>query len=70
MGDPDDFSLASDELAHLQWVPVARARSFDLPFITEVVLAEVMRIAGLPDAPASVPFFDNSGPVPTFRRLF
>ncbi|MEM8591811.1 MAG: NUDIX domain-containing protein [Pseudomonadota bacterium] len=39
--DPDDFSNASDELSHLQWVPLSEARSLDLPFITEVVLAEV-----------------------------
>ncbi|MEM8730794.1 MAG: NUDIX hydrolase, partial [Pseudomonadota bacterium] len=40
-GDLDDFSRASDELSHLQWVPLEAARTFDLPFITEVVLAEV-----------------------------
>lgn len=40
--DPDDFSQAEDELSHLQWVPLKDARNFDLPFITEVVLAEVM----------------------------
>lgn len=74
-GDPDDFSRASDELSHLHWVPLAEARRLNLPFITEVVLAELSAlIAGLaPEAPlpvpASVPFFDNSGPVPTFRRL-
>ncbi len=41
LGDPDDFSRANDELSHLQWVPLDAARSFDLPFITEIVLAEV-----------------------------
>ena len=73
--DPDDFSRASDELSHLHWVPLADARKLNLPFITEVVLAElgalltnVANDAPLP-LPASVPFFDNSGPVPTFRRL-
>ena len=35
--DIDDFSAASDELRHLQWIPLDRVRSFDLPFITEVV---------------------------------
>jgi hypothetical protein len=39
-----------------------------LPFITEVVLAEVAAmLSGVPDQ--GVPFFDNSGTVPTFRRL-
>lgn len=67
-GDPDDFSAASDELSHLHWIGTGEARSLDLPFITEVVLAEVAALAaGHPDE--GVPFFDNSGPVPTFRRL-
>ncbi|MEJ6394348.1 NUDIX hydrolase [Gymnodinialimonas sp. 2305UL16-5] len=66
--DPDDFSGAEDELSHLQWVPLAEARSFDMPFITEVVLAELSaRIRG--EAAPGVPFFDNSGPVSQFRRL-
>ncbi len=69
MGDPDDFSGAQDELAHLQWVPLRRARGFDLPFITEVVLAEIGRLIERGGMPDSVPFFDNSGPVPMFRRI-
>lgn len=67
-GDPDDFSDASDELGHLHWIGLTEARALDLPFITEVVLAEIAStLAGAPDQ--GVPFFDNSGPVPTFRRL-
>jgi len=67
-GDPDAFSAASDELSHLHWIGTGDARSLDLPFITEVVLAELAALSqGLPDE--GVPFFDNSGPVPTFRRL-
>lgn len=56
---PDDFSRASDELSHLQWVPIRQAMSFDLPFITRVVLAELTD--RLPDIgpPPFVPFFDN-----------
>ena len=68
-GDPEDFSRASDELSHLQWVPLSRARNFDLPFITEVVMAEIALLIDNPSAPDSVPFFDNSGPDPVFRRL-
>ena len=58
-GDLDDFSRASDELSHLQWIPLTEARKFDLPFITEIVLAEIA--ARLPDLtpPESVPFFRN-----------
>ena len=58
-GDADDFSRASDELSHLQWVPLRDARAFDLPFITEIVLSEIAR--RLPDLspPPIVPFFQN-----------
>ncbi len=57
--DPDDFSAAEDELGHLQWVPLEQARSFDLPFITEVVLAEVAARLDCAEAPDTVPFFRN-----------
>jgi 8-oxo-dGTP pyrophosphatase MutT (NUDIX family) len=67
-GDPEDFSAAADELSALQWVPLSDARGFDLPFITEIVLSEVANlIAG--GAQPGVPFFDNRGPRPMFRRL-
>ncbi len=68
-GDPDDFSRASDELSHLHWVPVRDATRYDLPFITQVVLAEV---AGrLPDLspPETVPFFRNDDEALHFDRL-
>lgn len=71
-GDRHDFSLACDELSHLQWVALPEARGLDLPFITEVVLAEVSAIAHLSGplmAPASVPFFDNRTAQPRFSRL-
>lgn len=68
IGDPEDFSRAEDELSHLHWVPLPEARRLDLPFITEVVLAEVTALAHGLDQPG-VPFFDNSGDVPTFRRI-
>ncbi|MDO9525385.1 MAG: NUDIX hydrolase [Gemmobacter sp.] len=68
-GDPEDFGAAQDELSHLQWIPLSRARSFDLPFITEVVLAEIARLIGNDSPPDSVPFFDNSTTTPMFRRL-
>ena len=35
--DPDNFDAACDELSHLQWIPLTEARSFDMPFITEVI---------------------------------
>lgn len=67
-GNPEDFSGAEDELSHLHWVSLRAVRVLDLPFITEVVLSEVALIlAG--GAQPGVPFFDNSGSRPTFRRL-
>ncbi len=68
-GDPDDFSGAQDELSELQWIPLARARELDLPFITEVVIAEIeARLAGRPRAPG-VPFFRHEGGRSLFERL-
>ncbi|UWQ21155.1 NUDIX hydrolase [Jannaschia sp. W003] len=66
--DPDDFGAAEDELAHLHWVPLREARALDMPFITEVVLAEVAAIREGRAAPG-VPFFDNRGETSAFRRL-
>jgi 8-oxo-dGTP pyrophosphatase MutT (NUDIX family) len=66
--DPDDFSRAEDELSHLQWVPLDDARRFDMPFITEVVLAELTALLEGRAHPG-VPFFDNSTEISRFRRL-
>jgi 8-oxo-dGTP pyrophosphatase MutT (NUDIX family) len=66
--DPHDFALASGELQHLRWLPLPQARDLDLPFITEVVLAELAALTAGRDQPG-VPFFDNSGATPQFRRI-
>ncbi len=66
--DPDDFSRAEDELSHLHWVPLAEARALDLPFITEVVLAEIGAILNGSDQPG-VPFFNNLDEISRFDRL-
>jgi 8-oxo-dGTP pyrophosphatase MutT (NUDIX family) len=66
--DPDDFGRAEDELSHLQWVPLDEVRRFDMPFITEVVLAEVAAILNGTDQPG-VPFFDNRDQISRFERL-
>ena len=68
-GDIDDFSAASDELSHLQWVPMDKTRDFDLPFITEVVLAEIAGRMTQTNAPASVPFFKNDDESSEMLRL-
>ena len=66
--DPDDFSRACDELSHLHWIALSEARTLDLPFVTEVVLAEaeVILRTGRVD---SVPFYDNSGDDSSFLRI-
>ncbi|MEL6240560.1 MAG: NUDIX hydrolase [Pseudomonadota bacterium] len=67
--DPDDFSAASDELSHLQWVSLREARQFDMPFITEVVLSEIEARATDRSPPSSVPFFRNRDEESEFLRL-
>lgn len=57
--DLDDFSMASDELSHLQWIPLTDTKNFDLPFITQVVLAEIAGNLMNSGPPAQVPFFQN-----------
>ncbi|QFQ86782.1 NUDIX domain-containing protein [Paracoccus kondratievae] len=73
-GNRHDFSGACDELSHLHWVPLTEARALDLPFITEVVLAEVASLlssagTGPLGPPQSVPFFDNRAATPRFMRI-
>ncbi|MEX0305929.1 MAG: NUDIX domain-containing protein [Ruegeria sp.] len=68
-GDLDDFTHASDELSHLQWVKISQAREFDLPFITEVVLAEIAARASDPKPPETVPFFLNNEEASLFLQL-
>lgn len=68
-GDPDDFGHASDELGHLQWIPLREVRKFDLPFITEVVLAEIASRSDETGPPDSVPYFRNDDEESLFLRL-
>ena len=58
--DLDDFSMASDELSHLQWIPLTETKNFDLPFITQVVLAEIAGNLMNSGPPERVPFFQNT----------
>ena len=66
--DPDDFTFATDELSHLQWVSLTEARQLNLPFITDVVLGELqaMPYAGPPD---TIPYFKNDDDRIVFDRL-
>jgi len=59
LGDPDDFSDAEDELGHLHWVSLDEARALDLPFITEVILAELTAALPRLAPPRHVPFVVN-----------
>ncbi len=68
-GDIDDFSGASDELSHLQWIALKDVRAFDLPFITEVVLAEISGRSADASPPESVPMFLNTEEESLFLRL-
>ena len=58
-GSLDDFSSASTELSHLQWIDIDNVKSLNLPFITEVVLNEVKEI--IKDGPnkKGIPFFKH-----------
>ncbi|WP_161635660.1 NUDIX hydrolase [Actibacterium mucosum] len=67
--DPDDFTNAQDELSHLHWVPLAEARKLDLPFVTEVVLAEIAGLLRRGEPDDAIPFFDNTGPEGRLTRL-
>lgn len=58
-GSDEDFTDACDELSHLHWIDLAEVKSLDLPFITEVVLSEVIAILDAPDTPRKTPFFHH-----------
>lgn len=58
-GDPDHFAPTEAELSHIQWVPLADIRKLNLPFITQIVLAELERHLPRIDAPDQLPFVQN-----------
>ena len=59
-GNLDDFSHASTELSHLQWIDLNLINELELPFITEIVLAEVASREERGRHPEGIPFFDYS----------
>ena len=59
-GNLDDFSHASTELSHLQWIDLNLINQLELPFITEIVLAEVASREERGRHPEGIPFFDYS----------
>lgn len=69
-GDMASFKDASGELSNLQWLSLPDARGLDLPFITQIILAEIQHAADDATAgDAGVPFFDNSDETSQFLRL-
>ena len=59
-GNLDDFSNAGTELRHLQWINLETVNKLELPFITEIVLAEVASREIRGPNPEGIPFFDYS----------
>ena len=67
-GDLDDFSKASGELSHLQWIELNSTQNFDLPFITEIVLSEVLsKLKG--NRSNGIPFYYHDSGTSHFLRL-
>lgn len=58
-GDTEGFAGASDELSALQWIALDRLERFALPFITQVVLAELGPLIGRGTVPDRVAFVVN-----------
>ncbi|MCL5775769.1 NUDIX hydrolase [Limibaculum sp. FT325] len=58
---PEAFEDIDHELSHLSWLTLPEARALDLPFITEVVLAEVEARLDAPSGPRPAPFFRHDG---------
>ena len=67
-GSLDDFSRASGELTYLRWLTLAEARKLDLPFITEVVLAEVEARLAISDGGPIDGLTDTGRPAPFFHH--
>ena len=66
--DPDRFDPSEAELSDIAWVPLRDAGDLDMPFVTEVALAEVAaRIGGAGDRP--VAHLDNTTADPVVRWI-
>ena len=67
-GDLDDFSKASGELSHLQWIELNSASNLDLPFVTEIVVSEVLsKLKG--NRNYGIPFYYHESGTSHFQRL-
>ncbi len=68
-GDPDDFTRASDELSDLRWISVSDLNDYDMPFITKVVLDEIVSTLPRIGPPPSVPYIRNDDTRTAYLRL-
>ena len=67
--DLDDFSNASSELSHLQWIEIKKTEEFDLPIITRIVLKEVNHIIINGNNKEGVPFYNEGSSSSNFTYL-
>ena len=67
--DFDDFSNASDELSHLQWIEIEKTKEFDLPIITRIVLKEVQELILNGTNKKGVPFYSEGSSSNNFTYL-
>ncbi len=65
----DDFSQASSELSHLQWIDIRQSQDFDLPIITRIVLNEVSQILQEGLNKNGIPFYDEGSSSSSFSYL-
>ncbi len=65
----DDFSNASSELRHLQWIELEKTQDFDLPIITRIVLKEVQDIILNGANKKGIPFYDEGSSSSNFTYL-
>ena len=67
--DLDDFSHASSELSHLQWIEIEESQNLDLPIITRIVLREVSRFISDGANTYGVPFYNEGSSSSNFSHL-
>lgn len=66
--DEEDFSRASGELQPLFWAPLTEAASLDLPFVTQLAVAELASIVAEAGAMERVAATAQGRPAPFFRH--
>ncbi|MCV6598273.1 MAG: NUDIX hydrolase [Mangrovicoccus sp.] len=57
------------ELSNLQWIPLDQLRQFNLPFITQVVLAELPGLLTHSEPPERLPYFHAQDEEVLFQNL-